>query len=287
MPRWSEKAQFRLNRRPCLAHCSGGMNEHLIAAALGLVEGLTEFIPVSSTGHLILVGHLLGFDGDEAKLFDVFVQLGAILAVVVLYFRTFAELFSAPAREGFSGYNGILLLGLTTLPALVVGTVAHGAIKEHLFSPDTVAVGLAVGAVWMLAAERRARGRGTVALNGLTWRMALGIGLFQCLALWPGMSRSTCTILGAMMLGLDRTSAVRYSFFAAVPIMFLAVAYDMLRNASLLTVATIPWFLTGFVVAFLSALLAIRFFIRWVSRHGLVPFAWYRLALSVVVWYWL
>jgi undecaprenyl-diphosphatase len=287
MLRQSEKAQFQLNHQPQHAHCSGAMNEHLIAAILGLVEGLTEFIPVSSTGHLILVGHLLGFDGEEAKLFDVFVQLGAILAVVVLYFRTFAELFSAPTREGFSGYNGIILLGLTTLPALAVGKLAHGAIKEHLFSPDTVAVGLAVGAVWMLVAERRTRRRSTVALSGMTWCMALGIGLFQCLALWPGMSRSTCTILGAMTLGLDRTSAVRYSFFAAVPIMFLAAGYDMLRNASLLTVSTVPWFLTGLTVAFLSALLAIRFFIRWVSRHGLVPFAWYRLILSVIVWYWL
>ncbi len=263
------------------------MNEHLIAIVLGLVEGLTEFIPVSSTGHLILAGRLLGFDGDKAKLFDVFIQLGAILAVVVLYFRTFAELFSAPEHKGFSGANGLLLLGLTTLPAVVIGKLAHSAIKEHLFSPDTVAVGLAVGAVWMLATERWLRGRGTADLGGLTWRIALGIGVFQCLALWPGMSRSTCTILGAMMLGLDRTSAVRYSFFAAVPIMVLAVAYDVLRNASLLTVETIPWFATGFVVAFISALGAIRFFIRWVSRRGLAPFAWYRLAVAVVVWRWM
>lgn len=259
------------------------MNEHLIAIVMGLVEGLTEFIPVSSTGHLILVGHLMGFDGDEAKLFDVFIQLGAILAVVVMYFRTFAELFSAPEHKGFSGYNGILLLGLTTLPAVVIGKLGHGAIKAHLFGPDTVAVGLAAGAAWMLLAEHLLRGRETSDLTGLTWRIALGIGFFQCLALWPGMSRSTCTILGAMMLGLDRASAVKYSFFAAVPIMCLAVAYDLLKNASLLTADTIPWFLTGFVVAFFSALAAIRFFIRWVSRHGLAPFAWYRLAVAVLV----
>ncbi len=261
------------------------MNEHLIAVVMGLVEGLTEFIPVSSTGHLILVGHLLGFDGEAAKLFDVFIQLGAILAVVVMYFRTFAELFSAPERTGFSGYNGILLLGLTTLPAVVIGKLAHGAIKAHLFSPDTVAVGLAAGAIWMLLAERLLGGRASKELDGLTWRVALGIGLFQCLAMWPGMSRSTCTILGAMMLGLNRASAVKYSFFAAVPIMTLAVAYDLLKNASLLTADTIPWFLTGFVVAFLSAMAAIRFFIHWVSRHGLAPFAWYRLAVAgLVVW---
>ncbi|HMP75340.1 MAG TPA: undecaprenyl-diphosphate phosphatase [Kiritimatiellia bacterium] len=263
------------------------MNEHLIAVILGLVEGLTEFIPVSSTGHLILVGHLLGFDGAAAKLFDVFIQLGAILAVVVVYFRTFAELFSAPERRGFSGYNGILLLGLTSLPAIVIGKLSHGAIKEHLFSPDTVAAALAVGAVWILVSERLLRGRKTVDLDGMTWKLALGIGLFQCLALWPGMSRSTCTIVGGMMLGLSLPAATRYSFFAAVPIMVLAVGYDLLQNATLLTADTIPWFLTGFVVAFLSALAAIKFFIRFVSRHGLSAFAWYRLAVAGLVWWML
>ena len=261
------------------------MNEHVIAAILGVVEGLTEFLPVSSTGHLILVGHLLGFDSAEAKVFEVFIQLGAILAVVVAYFRTFAELFSAPSEKGFSGYHGILLLGLTSLPALIAGKLGHGYIKEHLFSPDTVAAALAAGAVWILAADRVLRGRVGAELDGLTWRMALGIGFFQCMALWPGMSRSTCTIVGGMMLGLSLPAATRYSFFAAVPIMCLAVAYDLLHNAALLTADTIPWFLTGFVVAFLSALAAIKFFIHFVSRHGLAPFAWYRLAVAGLVWW--
>lgn len=261
------------------------MNEHLIAVILGLVEGFTEFIPVSSTGHLILVGHLLGFDGEEAKLFDVFIQLGAILAVVTIYLRTFAELFSAPESDGFSGYHGIWLLGLTTLPALIVGKLAHGTIKAHLFSPDTVALGLAAGGIWMLVAERALKERPSKDLSRMTWRTALGIGLFQCLALWPGMSRSTCTILGGMMLGLDRASAVKYSFFAAVPVLALAVAYDLLKNAALLTAETVPWFATGFFVAYLSALAAIRFFIRWISYHGLAPFAWYRLALAALVWW--
>ncbi|MCS6771966.1 MAG: undecaprenyl-diphosphate phosphatase [Kiritimatiellae bacterium] len=260
------------------------MNEHWIAVVMGLVEGFTEFLPVSSTGHLILVGHLLGFDGETAKLFEVFIQLGAILAVVTMYTRTFAELFSEPSGPGFSGYNGILFLGLTTLPAVVVGRASHAAIKAHLFGPDTVAVGLAAGAVWILVAERLHSDRPAVGLSAMTWRMALGIGLFQCLALWPGMSRSTCTILGAMMLGLDRASAVKYSFFAAVPVMTLAVAYDLLKNASLLTAETIPWFAIGFIVAYLSAAAAIRFFLHWISRHGLAPFAWYRLAVAAAVW---
>lgn len=261
------------------------MNDHLIAVILGLVEGLTEFLPVSSTGHLILAGHLLGFDGETAKLFDVFIQLGAILAVVVVYFRTFAELFSAPTERGFSGHHGIVLLGLTTLPALAAGSLAHGSIKAHLFTPDTVALALAVGAAWILVVDRRLRGRTGGDLNGLTWKLALGIGLFQCLALWPGMSRSTCTIVGGMMLGLSLPAATRYSFFAAVPLMILAVAYDLLKNAALLTGDTLPWFLTGLVVSFLSALAAITFFIRFVSRHGLAPFAWYRLAVAGLVWW--
>lgn len=263
------------------------MNEHLIAAAMGLLEGVTEFLPISSTGHLILAGHLFGLDGETAKLFEVFIQLGAILAVVTIYFRTFAELCSAPDHSGFSGYYGIGLLGLTTLPALILGKLSHAYIKAHLFSPETVAVALAAGALWILAVERWVRGANTRGLDGLTWRMALGIGLFQCLALWPGMSRSTCTILGGMMLGLNLPAATRYSFFCAVPIMTLAVAYDLLQNASLLTGETIPWFFTGFAVAYGSALLAIRLFIQFVSRHGLRVFAWYRLALAAVVWGWL
>lgn len=263
------------------------MSEYVIAVVMGIVEGLTEFLPVSSTGHLILVGHLLGFDGDAAKVFDIFIQLGAILAVVAYYFRTFAELFSAPSQRGFSGYHGIALLAITTLPALMIGKLSHHFIKTRLFSPDTVAIGLAVGALWILAVEFALKNEPRKDLSGLTWKVALGIGLFQCIALWPGMSRSACTILGAMMLGLDRASATRYSFFAAVPIMFLAVAYDLLQNASLLTASTIPWFLLGFLVSFVAALAAIKFFIHFVTRHGLGVFAWYRLALAAAVWYWI
>ncbi|MCZ7591721.1 MAG: undecaprenyl-diphosphate phosphatase [Kiritimatiellae bacterium] len=263
------------------------MSEHVIAFIMGIVEGLTEFLPVSSTGHLILVGHLLGFDGDTAKVFDVFIQLGAILAVVAYYFRTFAELFSAPSQKGFSGYHGLVLLAITTLPALIVGKLSHQFIKARLFSPDTVAIGLAIGALWILAVEFTRKDGPRKDLSGLTWKTALGIGLFQCIALWPGMSRSASTILGAMMLGLDRASATRYSFFAAVPIMILAVAYDLLQNASLLTAGAIPWFLIGFVVSFLAALAAIRFFIHFVTRHGLGVFAWYRLLLAAAVWYWI
>jgi undecaprenyl-diphosphatase len=261
--------------------------EHLIAMVMGLVEGITEFLPVSSTGHLILAGHLLGFEDETAKTFEVFIQLGAILAVVLAYRATFAELFSAPSGEGFRGRNGIVLLLVTTLPGLVGGKLAHSFIKEHLFNPTTVAVGLAVGAVWILLTERFYRHHAPRSLDELTWKRALAIGCFQCLALWPGMSRSTSTILGGMLVGLTRKAATEYSFFAAVPMLAAACGYDLLHNADLLTSETIPYFLTGFVVSFLSAWAAIRLFIRFVSRHSLSVFAWYRLALAAMVFAWL
>jgi len=257
--------------------------DHLIAILLGLVEGLTEFLPVSSTGHLILAGHLLGFEGDVAKTFEVFIQLGAILAVLIEYRRLFVSLAAAPAAPGFSGHRGLLFLAVSTAPAAVAGLALHGHIKEHLFGPTTVAAALAVGALWILGAERWTRTHPHGGLGRMTWRTALGIGLFQCLALWPGMSRSTCTILGGMFLGLDRKSATEYSFFAAVPLLLAAGAYDLLKNAHLLDAQTIPMFATGFLVAFLSAWAAIRFFIRFVSRYTLTAFAWYRLAIAALV----
>lgn len=262
------------------------MMEHLIAAVMGVVEGLTEFLPVSSTGHLILAGHLLGFEGEEAKTFEVFIQLGAILAVLVAYRTTFLDLLSAPSGTGFRGRNGIVLLLLTTLPGLVAGKLAHGFIKQHLFTPFTVAIGLAVGAVWILLTERFYRHHAPRDLDHLTWRGALGIGLFQCLALWPGMSRSTSTILGGMLLGLTRKAATEYSFFAAVPLLAAACVYDLSHNAHLLTAATVPYFLTGLVVSFVAAWLAIRFFIHFVSRNTLSVFAWYRLVVAGLV-FWL
>ena len=261
------------------------LHPQLTAALMGLVEGLTEFLPVSSTGHLILAGALLRFEGEVAKTFEVFIQLGAILAVLLAYRTTFLNLVLAPSDKGFRGANGILLLLLTTLPGLIGGVLAHGFIKEHLFTPRTVAVGLAVGGVWILVAERFRHSTAPRELDRLTWRMALGIGLFQCLALWPGMSRSTCTILGGLWLGLGRKAATEYSFFAAVPLLAAACVYDLLHNFHLLDAQTLPLFATGFAVAFGSAWLAIRFLIQFVAHHTLAAFGWYRLAVAgLVLW---
>ena len=257
------------------------------AFVLGLVEGLTEFLPVSSTGHLIIAGHIIGFTGQEADTFSVFIQLGAILAVI-LYFRTrFISLLSfKTTASGFSGRRGLFFLFLTTLPALVIGPLAHGAIKEYLFSTQTVAIGLALGAVWILVTEKFYRQDDPVDLDQLTWITALGIGVFQCLAMWPGMSRSACTILGAMLLGLRRRDATEYSFFAAVPVMLAATTYDLYANWNALSAQSIPVFAVGFVTAFFSALLAVKFFVQFISRHTFVPFAWYRLAVAAAMGIW-
>jgi undecaprenyl-diphosphatase len=259
------------------------MVDFLNAVILGLVEGLTEFIPVSSTGHLIIVGHFLHFEGAAANTFEVFIQLGAILAVVVLYKERFVRLADRSSSGGFAGLNGILLLGLTTLPALVLGFAAHGFIKAHLFNTTTVAIGIALGGVAILVVERFLPTPTKRGLESLTPRDALAIGFFQCLALWPGVSRAGATIVGEMLLGIERKTAAEYSFLAAVPVMFAATGYDLLKSLTFLHASDIPFFAVGFVVAFLAAWLAVRTFISLLSRHTLVPFGWYRIVAAILL----
>lgn len=266
------------------------MGELWVATILGLVEGITEFLPVSSTGHLIIAGHLLDFSGEKAASFEVFIQLGAILAVVVLYWRRFTGL--VPTRglgwkqySGFSGIRGLALLFLTTLPALAIGSVAHGAIKQYLFSPATVACALAVGGVGILLAERFKPQARVEEIDGLDYRHALFIGFFQCLAMWPGMSRSASTIVGGMLSGLDRKVAAEYSFLAAVPVMVAATSYDLYKAWDVLQASDFPFFAVGFVVSFVSAALAVKTFIALVQRWSLAPYAWYRLAIAPVIYF--
>lgn len=267
---------------PDIAHAS-----IVVAICLGLVEGLTEFLPVSSTGHLILAGHWLGFDGmvgaEVAKTFDIFIQLGAILAVVVAYPGRFAGLLRLDDNRGFSGLRGIGLLVVVSLPGGVLGLVAGGTIKAHLFQPLTVAVGLAVGALWILAIERRMPRARRESVDALDWKDALGIGLFQCLALWPGMSRSSSTILGGMMLGVERKTATEFSFFAAVPLLSAATLSELYRSRHLLAAEHLPLFAIGFAVSFLAAWAAVKFFVRFLGRHTLEPFGWYRLVVAAIV----
>lgn len=253
------------------------------AAILGVVEGLTEFLPVSSTGHLIITGHLLGFTGQKANTFEVVIQLGAILAVVVLYWERFWGLVRPTEERRFSGIYGLWLLFLTSLPAGLAGLAAHDFIKTHLFGPYTVALALGVGALAILWVERKQRPAHTNTLDEVTPLLALGIGAFQCLALWPGFSRSAATIMGGMILGARRTVAAEYSFIAAVPIMFAATGYDLLKSSDLFTAADIPFMAVGFVVSFISAWLAIKVFISLLGKVTLRPFAWYRLAIAPIV----
>ena len=259
----------------------------LKAAILGLVEGLTEFLPVSSTGHLILAGGLLRFTGEKASTFEIFIQLGAILAVVVFFRRKFAGLFNWSSTQGFSGKRGIALLACTTAPALAVGFLTHHFIKEHLFNPFTVAIGLGIGGLWILASEKWPRHFAKSGLDSLGGREALGVGFFQCLALWPGFSRSAATILGGMTLGLDRKTATEYSFFAAVPVMAAACLLDLIKSRHALSAADLPLFAVGFIVAFFSAWASIQFLLGFVSRHKLNGFGWYRLVLALAVFLFL
>ena len=261
------------------------MNELIAAGILGVVQGLTEFLPVSSTGHLILTGNLLHLTDARVQTFDVVIQLGSILAVVVLYFRRFWELLFPKGDRAFSGLRGLFLLFLTCLPASLLGLFAHAAIKQYLFKPLPVALALGVGAVMILAVERFKPAPRRSSIDELTPAAALGIGCFQCLSLWPGFSRSASTIMGGMLLGSSRAAAAEYSFIAAVPIMFAATAFDLYKSASFLTTADIPFFAVGFFFAFVFALLAIKVFVGLVSRVSLRPFAWYRLILAPLVFY--
>ena len=249
---------------------------------LGLVEGLTEFLPVSSTGHLILVSAAFHFTGDLADSFNVIVQLGAILAVLGSYHQRFFGLLQPATGPGFNGWRGVGFLLITSAPALVLGKLFHDVIKAKLFGPAPVAIGLAVGGVAILLLERRRHGAGRD-LDGLTWRVALGVGLVQCLALWPGVSRSAATILGGLLLGLNRRGATEYSFFAALPVLGAAALYDIIKGWPLFTAESVPFFLLGLAVAFASAWIAMKFLVRFVSNHSFAIFAWYRIALAAVV----
>lgn len=255
-----------------------------IAIILGIVEGLTEFIPVSSTGHLIVVGNLLGFVGEKASTFEVAIQLGAILSVVVLYRNRFLGLVpnmerDAP-RSSLESWPGLWRIALATAPALVAGYLGHGFIKSYLFTPTTVSWALAAGGVGILFAERLVSRRIPRSLDGLTLWQALGIGLFQTLALWPGISRSGATIVGGLLLGLDRKGAAEFSFLIAVPIMVAATGFEMLQMRGTFTGGEAAQFALGFAVSFFVALLAVSTFIRILSRWSLAPFAWYRIAAA-------
>jgi undecaprenyl-diphosphatase len=253
--------------------------DYLSAGLLGIVEGLTEFLPVSSTGHLILADALLGIEGPASKLFDIVIQLGAILAVCWVYRERFIHaalgLGSDPISQRFAAN-----LLIAFLPAAVAGVFAYRLIKEVLFSPWVVAVSLIIGGVLILVIERVRPRPQILEVDQIKIRTALGIGCCQILAMIPGVSRAGATIMGAMMLRVDRAAATQFSFFLAVPTMLAATVYDLYKNRAILSVENAAVIAIGFVVAFLCALFVVRTLVGFVSRHGFGVFAWYRIAIG-------
>ena len=263
------------------------------AIVLGIVEGLTEFIPVSSTGHLILAGRLLGFQGNQSATFDIVIQLGAILAVVVVYFRRFVAVGAGLVRGDAGAIAFTRNVALGVLPALVVGAIAYKSIKSVLESPTVgpvvVAIALIVGGVVILIVERLVRKARDGSVETIGWRTALAIGFAQCLAMIPGVSRSGATIMGALSLGVDRRTAAEYSFFLAVPVMVAATAKELWEARHALSSAGLVEISIGFVVSFLVALVVVRAFVAVVGRYGFAPFAWYRIVIgtAALAWLWL
>jgi len=258
---------------------------------MGVVEGLTEFLPISSTGHLILAGALLGMDDDKAKVFDIAIQTGAIVAVIIVYWQrlrdTLLQLPTQPKAQRF-----VLNVLIAFLPAVVLGLLFGKAIKAHLFTPEVVATTFILGGFIILWAEKRQAAAAASALpsaaliatvDDMSPLDALKVGLVQCLAMIPGTSRSGATIIGGMLLGLSRKAATDFSFFLAIPTLIGAGAYSLYKERALLSLADLPMFLVGLVMAFISAYACVRWLLRYIASHSFVPFAWYRIVFGIVV----
>ena len=254
------------------------------AAIMGVVEGLTEFLPVSSTGHLILTGTLLGMTDDKSKVFDIAIQTGAILAVVIVYWQRL----SGAVRDFGSSERArrfVLNVALGFLPAGVIGFFVYKSIKAYLFNGPVVAAAFIVGGLIILWVEKRARPT-PVRINDIdemTPLDALKVGLVQCLGMIPGTSRSGSTIIGGMLLGLSRKAATDFSFFLAFPTLVAAGGYSLWKERALLSAADVPFFAVGFFVSFVSAWLCVRWLLRYIATHTFVAFAWYRIAFGIVV----
>lgn len=279
------------------------MNEIIIAVILGIVEGVTEFLPISSTGHLILAGHWLNFIGGKANSFEIFIQLGAILAVVGYFWpriwkllRLVFQASDAPVAAGElqpqQARRFIVAVILAFLPAAVIGFLAHDVIEEVLFTPKTVAAALVVGGVAIILIEMFRPQPATAMMEKSGWGQALVIGLAQCFALIPGMSRSASTIMGGLLARLDHAAAAEFSFFLAIPTMFAATMYSLLKSWSLLSKDDLVVFMVGLIVSLIVAWLVIAAFMAFIKRHSFVVFGWYRIIFGLVLlaalgWGWM
>ena len=256
------------------------------AAIMGVVEGLTEFLPISSTGHLILAGALLGFDDDKAKVFDIAIQTGAIFAVILVYWQKIRDTVLALPTDRQAQRFALNVL-IAFLPAVILGLLFGKAIKAHLFTPVVVASTFIIGGFIILWAERRQQRNPTLAriheVEQMTPLDALKVGLAQCLAMVPGTSRSGATIIGGMLFGLSRKAATDFSFYLAIPTLMGAGAYSLYKERALLSLADVPLFAVGLIVSFLSAWLCIRWLLRYIATHSFAGFAYYRIVFGVVV----
>lgn len=260
------------------------MDQYLIAVIVGIVEGLTEFLPVSSTGHMIIVGHMLGFEGDVADLFDVFVQLGAILSVIFIYKERFVRFFT---KDGWDANKGLSVwhIAVGIVPVMGVAFFLHKYIKMYLFSPFTVAIGLILGSLLFFYAENKVQGKQSTLINDvdqISLKQATWVGIYQFLSLWPGFSRSGSTIAGGLLVGLTRECSAAYTFLIAVPLMFAACLYDLYKNFSKLSSNDFVILAIGFVVSFVVAYWSVLWFLKFLKKYNLRAFAVYRILVAMV-----
>ncbi|HTG39937.1 undecaprenyl-diphosphate phosphatase [Sphingomonas sp.] len=263
------------------------MNELLTVLLLGALEGLTEFLPVSSTGHLILAGELLGFNDDSSVAFKIAIQLGAILAVIVVYWRRFWSVGTGLIARQPAAWLFTRNIVLGFLPALVIGVIVYDAVRAAMQTPVVVAVALVVGGIAILLIERMVKRVRFETVEAMPARTAGSIGLVQCLAMLPGVSRSGATIMGALLMGVERKTAAEFSFFLAVPTMSAATVYALWKDRALLSLDDLNMIAIGFAMAFIVALFVVKAFVALVSRYGFAPFAWYRIVVGGAALIWL
>ena len=255
----------------------------LKAAVMGVVEGLTEFLPISSTGHLILAGALLGFDDDKAKVFDIAIQTGAILAVIIVYWQKISSTVRALPHSA-DAQRFALNVFIAFVPAVILGLLFGKAIKANLFTPEVVATSFIIGGFIILWAERRQASAVRIAeVEDMRWQDALKVGLVQCVAMIPGTSRSGATIIGGMLLGMSRKAATDFSFYLAIPTLIGAGAYSLYKDRALLSMADAPMFAVGLLFSFLSAWVCVRWLLKFISTNSFEVFAWYRIVFGLVV----
>lgn len=259
------------------------MNEYIIAIILGIIEGATEFLPVSSTGHMILAGSMMGFTGEVATVFEVVIQFGAILSVLFIYRDRYLNMLRPKAG---GKHLTMMHVAAGIIPVMGIAYVLHSPIKEYLFSPMTVIMALIVGGLFMLFAEKVSKEPRITDVDQLTVKEATLVGIFQVLSLWPGFSRSGSTIAGGLLLGLSRKAAADFSFIIAAPLMFVACSYDFLKIYDKLSMDDIAMFAVGFVTAFIFAYVSVIWFLKFLNNSSLASFAYYRFLLAAVSYYY-